>query len=345
MADYHIQRIFPHNQAAMTEYHALCVQEGLTPQSDFDLLLAAYSPQGELLAAAGSRYQTIRGLVCQPQARGQGLIATIVSQLILEEAQQGHFHLFLYGKLMYLDLYRNLGFYPLAEAGERMVFMENSPTAFADYLQQLAEESTKVQGREGQSAGAIVLNGNPPTLGHLYLLDYAAEREDVLHLFLLSEDLSLFSSQERWQAMSDIVAKRLGVILHGTSHYLISAASFPSYFLKSLDEAAWLQAEIDAKIFIRIAQSLHITSRYLGSEEKDALTAAYNQVLQEQLEAAGIRVVVVKRKRDEQGEIISASKVRQLITSGHLAKALKYLPKASQRLVRSRFSKHPKNPS
>ena len=65
-------------------------------------------------------------------------------------------------------------------------------------------EKTK---KEGNKIAAIVMNANPFTLGHLHLVEKASKENDILHLFIVSEDKSIIPFNERKQ-----------LIMEGTSH-------------------------------------------------------------------------------------------------------------------------------
>ena len=107
------------------------------------------------------------------------------------------------------------------------------------------------------------------------------------------------------------------VVCHRSGPYLISSATFPSYFLK--DEAAVIQghARLDLALFGQIAKALNITARYAGEEPSSQVTGLYNQVMARELPKEGIRFIEVPRKT--LGEVpISASTVRKLIYDGNL---------------------------
>ena len=65
--------------------------------------------------------------------------------------------------------------------------MENRKDGFSSYLDQLARSRV-----EAPKVAAIVMNANPFTLGHQYLVEKAAAENDLVHLFMVSEDASLF---------------------------------------------------------------------------------------------------------------------------------------------------------
>ena len=57
-------------------------------------------------------------------------------------------------------------------------------------------EANRALVREGAN-GAVVMNGNPFTLGHRHLVEEAARRVDTLYVFVVREDRSAFSFDVR----------------------------------------------------------------------------------------------------------------------------------------------------
>lgn len=105
------------------------------------------------------------------------------------------------------------------------------------------------------------------------------------------------------------------VVLHDSGPYIISNATFPSYFLK--DETAVIKghARLDLAVFAKIAAALNVTARYVGEEPASQVTGLYNQIMKEQLPKAGIHCIIVPRKQAG-GKAISASTVRQCLQNG-----------------------------
>lgn len=108
------------------------------------------------------------------------------------------------------------------------------------------------------------------------------------------------------------------VVLHDSGPYIISSATFPSYFLK--DEAAVIEghARLDLSVFTRIAGALNVTARYVGEEPTSQVTGIYNEIMQQELPKAGIKCVILPRK-ESGGKVISASTVRSCIKGGDFA--------------------------
>ena len=178
------------------------------------------------------------------------------------------------------------------------------------------------------------MNANPFTLGHQYLVETAAAACDTLHLFVVSEDASLVPFAVRKKLVAEGVAHLPNVVLHDSGPYIISNATFPSYFLK--DEAAVISghARLDLAVFTKIAKALNITARYVGEEPTSQVTGLYNQIMQEQLPRAGIDCIIVPRK-EVNGKAISASTVRQCLQTGDWNTLETLLPQTSLAYFRS----------
>ena len=105
------------------------------------------------------------------------------------------------------------------------------------------------------------------------------------------------------------------VVLHDSGPYIISNATFPSYFLK--DETAVIEghARLDLAVFIKIARAMNVTARFVGEEPTSQVTGLYNKIMSEELPKAGIQCHIIPRK-EANGKAISASTVRQALQAG-----------------------------
>ena len=119
---------------------------------------------------------------------------------------------------------------------------------------------------------------------------------------------------------------------------MISAATFPTYFLKENEDAAALQTELDAILFAtRIAPALHITRRFVGAEPFDPVTRRYNRALDAVLPPRGIQLIEILRL-EEAGEPISASRIRALLNEKSLcSEVLDLVPSVTQRYLTERW--------
>ena len=253
----------------------------------------------------------------------------VVSHLVQYEYERSINHLFLYTKCSSAKFFGDLGFYEIVRVDNQIVFMENRRTGFSDYLADLAKTR-----QDGRKIAALVLNANPFTLGHQYLVEKAAGENDVLHVFIVSEDASLVPFAVRKMLVVNGTAHLKNIIYHDTGPYIISSATFPSYFQKDDEAVIESHANLDLSVFVRIADALGINARYVGEEPKSLVTGIYNRIMSERLPENGIKCVIIPR-RTEGGQVISASNVRQAIKEGRLEDIRELVPESTYRYFTS----------
>ena len=162
--------------------------------------------------------------------------------------------------------------------------------------------------------GVVVMNCNPFTLGHRYLIEQAAKQVERLYVMVVKEDCSLFAYTERKAMVEQGVADIENVNVIDGSDYAISRATFPTYFLKRLDDAADTQMLLDLDLFRRhIAPALGATVRFVGTEPTDQLTRRYNQLMHEALK--DVREI---NRLEKDGNAVSASRVRKAMEEGDM---------------------------
>jgi [citrate (pro-3S)-lyase] ligase len=194
--------------------------------------------------------------------------------------------------------------------------------------------------REPARHGAVVINGNPFTLGHLHLVEMAAARSDQLFLFIVREDRSVFPYSVRRTLAERATAHLRNLRILDTSRYAISAGTFPSYFLRRLDERASEQMAIDLDLFgRRLAPAFGIATRFAGEEPFCPTTAAYNRAMAELLPSYGVGLVLIPRLRavgaDGRKEGISATQVRDAFLRGDYDAIRRLVPPATMEFLRS----------
>lgn len=162
--------------------------------------------------------------------------------------------------------------------------------------------------------GVVVMNCNPFTLGHRYLIEQAAKQVERLYVMVVKEDCSLFAYTERKAMVEQGVADIENVNVIDGSDYAISRATFPTYFLKRLGDAADTQMLLDLDLFRRhIAPALGATVRFVGTEPTDQLTRRYNQLMHEAL-----KDVRETDRLEKDGNAVSASRVRKAMEGGDM---------------------------
>jgi [citrate (pro-3S)-lyase] ligase len=251
-----------------------------------------------------------------------------VTELVQRGFAAGFESLFIYTKPEYATTFEALNFTLLASQG-KVALLE-----YGKGLKSwLASNSSLL--RTGLN-GAIVVNCNPFTLGHRYLVESAARQVENLYIFVVREDRSVFPFDIRFRLVQEGVRHIGNVIVLDTSRYIISGATFPTYFLKKDDPVARIQMELDITLFAsRIAPYFGITRRFVGTEPCCKLTSSYNETMMNLLPLYGIELVEIERKQASSG-VISASRVRELIQNNDLSQLKDYLPASSLAFLASK---------
>lgn len=314
-----------------TTWSAFLANAGLTP--DLYVTQTVLIWEDSRLIATGSRQANILKCIAIDSAhRGEDLTATILTALRKEAFREGHRHLFLYTKPENQYLFSSLFFYPVART-DKVLLMENQKDGIGCFLESLPTHLPEATDTSIPIIGAAVMNCNPFTKGHRYLIETAAGECDHLYVFVLSEDQSLFSASDRMEMVRLGTKDLPNVTVYPTGPYLISSATFPTYFLKERDNAQQVHCLLDIEIFTKyFVPKFAITRRYVGTEPLSPLTARYNEALKAHLPQKDVEVRELPRlmyrfedthslctgdSATAASDPISASAVRALIHAGN----------------------------
>jgi [citrate (pro-3S)-lyase] ligase len=295
--------------------------------------------EGEEIAAAGSLEDNVLKCIAVSRShQNEGLAAVVVTELVKEAARNNRYHLFLFTKSENEELFSSLGFYSIAKT-DMALLMENRKQGIQDYVSALEKippkrEPEAALGSAVQPIGAIVANCNPFTRGHQYLIEYAAGQCRVLHVFVVSENKSALTADVRLDLVRQGTAHLSNVLVHPTGPYMISAATFPDYFIKDTVSPLEVNTDLDLSIFAEgIALPLGIGCRFVGEEPLDPVTAMYNRQMKEILPSYGIRVREIPRM-EKRGAPISASRVREFLAAGDLPALQELVPSTTYEYLR-----------
>lgn len=314
-----IQEVPLHSSLFRARVERFLERNGLRMEA-LDHYYTVQGADGEILAGAGTAGDIIKCVAVDSSERSSGLTVPLISRVISEAASRGLTALKVFTKPEYEPVFESLGFHTIAMA-PLAVLMENGRGLedYCSYLRRL---------RTPGPCGVAIINANPFTLGHKYLLDTAAARVDTLFVIPVGEEGQQFSYKERCRMISDAAPK--GVRVLDASAYQISAATFPSYFIKDLSDVSETQMRLDLDLFGRyIAPSLGVLARFIGSEPEDALTAGYNALMRIVLPHYGVSVVEIPRLEEEPGAPVSASSVRKALNAGRFRAAAALTPSPS----------------
>lgn len=286
----------------------------------------------EILAGGGLDGNVIKCVAVSESARSEGLMNILVSRLIAIAREEGRESVKAFTKPENEGIFKSLGFGLLASA-PKAILMENGRGGLPEYKKYLASLA-----RPGRN-GAIVMNANPFTKGHRYLVEQAASQVDNLYVIVVKEDRSRFPYVERKAMIEAGCAGLDNVVVCEGSDYAISAATFPTYFLKKLDDATYTQIALDLDLFVNhIAKPLGVTVRFAGSEPEDALTRRYNELMAEILPGTSVAVVRQARRPidfveiprlEQKGKPLSATSLRRALDKGGFKEAMEYIPKST----------------
>ena len=184
------------------------------------------------------------------------------------------------------------------------------------------------KGEDKSINGSIVMNCNPFTLGHRYLIEYAASRVDYLYIFVVEENKSFFPFEDRYELVKQGTADLSNVVVLPSGNFIISAVTFPGYFYKDNLKETKIDCSNDLNVFAQyIAPALNIKVRFAGEEPLDPVTRQYNEGMTEILPLHGMEFCEIPRKEDSEGiGVISASRVRKLLKEGDFDGLSKLVP-------------------
>lgn len=348
-----IQTLNPTTPRQRQRIEAFLKRNGLR-FDDMHYYAAVTDDDGEMIAGGGLKGNVIKCVAVDDAHKGEAIANTLISHLIAHANEEGHSNVMLFTKPKNRQLFESLSFRLLAEAPEA-VLMETGIGGLGDTVEALKkikeegevckennqeckkEEKTNLNITTPQHLnpsapqplttttprrGVVVMNCNPFTLGHRYLIEQAAKQVERLFVMIVREDCSLFAYAERKAMVEQGVAHLKNVTVIDGSEYAISQTTFPTYFLKRLDDAADTQMLLDLDLFRRhIAPALGATVRFVGTEPTDRLTRRYNQLMHDVL--ADVRETA---RLEKKGNAVSASRVRKAMEQGDMSTIRQLVP-------------------
>jgi len=269
--------------------------------------------ESEVVATGSLDNKVIKCVAVDESYKGMGISNKVISHLLNKAYQDGNYHLFVYTKPKNLDIFLDLGFYEIASVSNKVVLLENKKNGIQSFIQGIPKFNN-----ENLSVASVVVNCNPFTLGHQYLIEKASKENDLVYVFVVSEDKSEFATDIRIRLVKEGTAHLKNVVIYETQDYLISNATFPSYFIRENTDVVKAHATLDVEIFKEyFVPALGIKKRYVGEEPLSQLTDQYNTTMKDMLPKYGVEVIEVPR-REIKAEVVSASRVRKLLIENKL---------------------------
>ncbi len=296
----------------------------LTFSGNIDYTMGLFD-DGVLVATGSLGGRVMRDIAISKDYQRRGLTHRIIRNLEAESHRRGITSNQIFTKPKNVPVFEHMGFKPVAVAEPYAGLLEKGQNTLEEYLGRIR---TLLGTGEGKNRGAIVMNCNPFTLGHRSLVEYAVNNCDEVIIFAVQEDRSIFPFSDRFSLMKQGVHDMKSVQIVSGGDFIISNATFPTYFIKGTEELA-AQTKLDATVFAtRIAPALNITVRFVGEEPTDKTTLAYNKAMEDVFSKNGIELKVVPR--EQKGEqVVSASTVRKALANDDWETVRRMVPKTT----------------
>ena len=292
---------------------------GLSINNNVDYSVGIFNDD-ELIATGSLFGDMIQMMAVSPDHQGEDLAAIVITHLIKYAHGMKKNNLYLFTKPEKINMFVPLGFRVVAIARPYAALLEWG-SGIDEYCRSIKVKAGDTKG----NASAIIMNCNPFTLGHRYLIETAAAQNNKVYVLVVQEDLSVFPFDVRFRLICQGTSHLPNVMVIPGGRYVVSSLTFPSYFTKDM-QLANAHSAIDVEIFLKhIVPTLGITRRYIGTEPFSPVTYIYNMTMKERLIPAGIEVLELPRI-EKSGMAISASRVRALLSQGNIAAVSELVP-------------------
>lgn len=316
------------NAREKAQVEKLLEQHGLFFEGEPDRTVLVEDSAGNLIATASIQKKVIRMVAADPEWQEAGLAGVVISKILQYAREKDIFHLLVFTKPDMAEKFAAMGFAELART-EDAVFMESGRPGSADFCRMLdAEKLTP----ERKPVGAAVMNCNPFTRGHRYLIEQASSRCGAFYVIVVQEDASEFPFEDRIELVKNGTADLPNVRVVPSGDYAVSRSTFPTYFLKDKADSAvaGVQARLDVTLFTKIfVPALNIEIRFVGTEPYSRVTEIYNEAMREILPKHGVTLEIIPRLESGANAPISASKVREALRLGDVVLLEQLLPKVT----------------
>lgn len=295
---------------------------------DYTLII---EDEDKILGTVSKKGNVVKCFAIDENYQGQGLSSILITDITNKMFEEGMYHNFIFTKPSNNYLFQGLG-YKLITSTDKVSLLETGNKNIVSHLNSLKK---KYGIDDKKEYAALIMNCNPFTLGHRYIIERAAKENENVIIFVVEEDKSSFPFKIRLQLIKDGVQDLNNVSIIPGGEYIISSATFPNYFLRKQDDVLLEYTKLDGNIFGKyFATQFNIKKRYLGTEPYCMVTNTYNETLQKILPSYGVEVKIVERKGDG-NEAISASRVRELLKKDKLEEVKLLVPNTTYEFLTS----------
>lgn len=279
----------------------------------------------EIIATCSKRDNVLKCFAIDENYQGLGLSNTLVSKVTEKLNLEGKYHSFIFTKPENQYLFEGLAYKNIFTT-DKVSLLESGNKNINSSLDRIIKEYNIDTNKE---YAAIVMNCNPFTLGHRYIIESASKENENVIIFVVEEDKSVFPFKERFNLIKEGTKDLENVVVVPGGEYIISSATFPNYFLKKNDDALKEYTKVDCNIFGKyFVPKFNIIKRYVGTEPHCEVTNTYNETIKEVLPKYNVEIELITRKEIE-SDAISASRVRYLLKQGDFESVKKLVPKTT----------------
>ncbi len=268
----------------------------------------------------------IKCMAVDSSYQGESIALSLVSKIVQYLYSQNYSCAFVFTKPKNKDIFISMGFKEI---------VTTSNTVLLELHSDITEELLKIKNEHNLNKlyAAIVVNCNPMTNGHLYLIEKCATENDNVIVFVVCEDKSYFEFEDRFAIVKKECEKFSNVCVVSSTQYLISSKTLPTYFYKDDVDSDLEGMQIDLQIFKKYFLPIfNIKVRYVGEEPYNTFTKNYNETMKM------ILPNVVEIERIKSNDLyISATHVRKLIASRSIEELKKIVPQSTFELIMDKY--------
>jgi len=336
---YIVEKLHLNNIEEVEEVKKFLSDFQLDYEDDIDYTVVIRN-SNKIVATCSKAKDILKAFAIKEDLQGEGITNLLIKSIQDQLFNEGIFHSFIFTKPIYETTFTSFGYKVVAKV-EEVILLEYGFNGIEKTLKNIEK---KYSLDSSTAKTALVMNCNPFTLGHRYLIEKASSSSEKVIIFIVEEDRSLFPFKSRYNMVKEGVSDLKNVTVIPGGKYIISSATFPAYFLREESEFLSAYTKLDATIFAKyFCKKFNITKRMLGEEPYCPVTKLYNDTLEEILNKYGIKVEIIPRKNiNNSNEYISASKVRTLIklegpkALGHLSE---FIPEVTLNYLKSEEGK------
>lgn len=279
----------------------------------------------EVIATCSKKENILKCFAIDESYQGLGLSNNLISKVTEKLFLEDIFHSFIFTKPENQFLFEGLAYKNIFTT-DKVSLLESGNKNINSTLDKLKKEYNIEDDKE---YATIVMNCNPFTLGHRYIIENACRENENIIIFVVEEDKSVFPFKSRFKLIKEGTKDLDNVVVVPAGEYIISSATFPNYFLKKNDNALKEYTKLDCNIFGKyFASKFNIVKRYVGTEPHCEVTNMYNESIKDILPNYGVKVEIIDRKEVDE-DAISASRVRKLLKERDFDKIKKLVPKTT----------------